>query len=152
MAPLPPFSQRHIAAASSSSPPLTNTHYLKFPTFLLPSTPFRRQARPPTHRRNRSSDSRTSSTSAETEQAPPGKYLAGHSSTLHCARCAADLCHASQIISKGFTGRHGRAYLVSSAAAATAADPTTLPNTLLHAPSPRRLVTGLHTVSDVSCI
>jgi Yippee zinc-binding/DNA-binding /Mis18, centromere assembly len=86
------------------------------------------------------------------EQVQPGKYLTGHTSTLHCARCAADLCHSSQIISKGFTGRHGRAYLVSSSPTTSTAPNHTLPNTLLHAPTPRHLVTGLHTVSDVSCV
>ncbi|KAL1890034.1 hypothetical protein Sste5346_008469 [Sporothrix stenoceras] len=34
--------------------------------------------------------------------------------TLRCRRCSADLAFASQIVSKGFTGRHGRAYLVSA--------------------------------------
>ncbi|CAK7226898.1 hypothetical protein SBRCBS47491_006384 [Sporothrix bragantina] len=36
--------------------------------------------------------------------------------TLRCRRCSADLAFASQIVSKGFTGRHGRAYLVSAPA------------------------------------
>lgn len=76
----------------------------------------------------------------------------------------------SQIISKGFTGRHGRAYLVAPP------DPypyygdgtpgaycgefgmqecprgeNNLPNTHTHKPVPRQLVTGAHTVSDISC-
>ncbi|KAI9787539.1 MAG: Protein yippee-like 2 [Geoglossum umbratile] len=155
MAPFPSFSQRSSGTSSSSSPPLT-TQNLKFPTFLLPSIPFRRRPRPqPAYRRDGSSDSGISSTSTEaegTEQIEPGRYLTGHTSMLHCARCAADLCHTSQIISKGFTGRHGRAYLVSSSPTASTIPNHTLPNTLLHAPTPRHLVTGLHTVSDVSCI
>lgn len=36
--------------------------------------------------------------------------------TLRCRRCSADLAFASQIVSKGFTGRHGRAYLISAPA------------------------------------
>ncbi|KAK8206865.1 hypothetical protein M8818_004700 [Zalaria obscura] len=69
------------------------------------------------------------------------------------------------IISKGFTGRHGRAYLVSPSEsafcadhAATAVTPAArnsalpnLPNTYTHKPVPRQLVTGAHTVSDISC-
>ncbi|KAE8146257.1 yippee zinc-binding/DNA-binding /Mis18, centromere assembly-domain-containing protein [Aspergillus avenaceus] len=82
------------------------------------------------------------------------KYLSGHVSYIRCLRCAIDLCLTSQIVSKGFTGRHGRAYLVS-------ADPVvmntgsslvdTLPNTIMQKPVSRQLVTGAHTVSDISC-
>lgn len=89
---------------------------------------------------------------------PPEKYLDGHISYLRCAECASHLCFTSQIISKGFTGRHGRAYLVSAEQGASAvsisssSSPTaSLPNTVLQHPVPRQLVTGAHTVSDVSC-
>lgn len=89
---------------------------------------------------------------------PAGKYLNGHVSYLRCAECASHLCLTSQIISKGFTGRHGRAYLVSAEPDASAvsisasSSPTaSLPNTVLQHPVPRQLVTGAHTVSDVSC-
>lgn len=62
----------------------------------------------------------------------------------------------SQIISKGFTGRHGRAYLVSAepiaCAISTTCSPTeTLPNTIMQKPVSRQLVTGAHTVGDISC-
>lgn len=89
---------------------------------------------------------------------PPEKYLDGHVSYLRCAECASHLCFSSQIISKGFTGRHGRAYLVSAEPVASAvsisasSSPTaSLPNTILQHPVPRQLVTGAHTVSDVNC-
>ena len=78
----------------------------------------------------------------------------------------ADVASSSQIISKGFTGRHGRAYLVS--ASQSCIPPATpprnsssikarndalpnLPNTYTHKPVPRQLVTGAHTVGDISC-
>jgi len=90
--------------------------------------------------------------------------LNGHSSRLRCARCLSDLALSQQIISKGFTGRHGRAYLVSPSISSTRSDPTgaakstsksgpfpNLPNTYTHRPVPRQLVTGAHTVSDISC-
>ena len=90
---------------------------------------------------------------------PSSSYLNGHSSHLRCACCAADLCPSSQIISKGFTGRHGRAYLVSAtpvggASSGVIADgkkSASLPNTQTHKAVPRQLVTGAHIVSDVSC-
>lgn len=116
-------------------------HAFPFPRFLLPSFP-RRDVRP----------LRSSCPS------PTDKYLDGHVSYLRCAECASHLCLTSQIISKGFTGRHGRAFLVSAEPVASAvsvcasSSPTaTLPNTILQHPVPRQLVTGAHTVSDVSC-
>jgi hypothetical protein len=127
-----------------------------FLSFLLPSIPFRRrrtstQSAPRAGRANESSDS-----AGEVED----KYLHGHISYLRCARCAADICLTSQIISKGFTGRHGRAYLVSadplstpiSVTPAAPSPATSLPNTMLQRAVPRQLVTGAHTVSDISCV
>jgi hypothetical protein len=81
-----------------------------------------------------------------------------HVSYIRCARCGADICLTSQIISKGFTGRHGRAYLVSghgdvtSASAAAAPSATSLSNTITQKAVPRQLVTGAHTVCDLSCV
>ncbi|KAB8230554.1 yippee zinc-binding/DNA-binding /Mis18, centromere assembly-domain-containing protein [Aspergillus alliaceus] len=67
-------------------------------------------------------------------------------------------CSQIIIISKGFTGRHGRAYLVSAEPIAcavslgTTSSPTdSLPNTIIQNPVSRQLVTGAHTVSDISC-
>ncbi|KAI9812637.1 MAG: hypothetical protein M1827_004626 [Pycnora praestabilis] len=124
-----------------------------FPLYLLPSFPFRR--------RKSSTDSTdsNSSTSPPEGASSPEVYLSGHASYLRCARCATDLCMTSQIISKGFTGRHGRAYLVAGPSSentptisVTSSSPTgSLPNTHTHKAVPRQLVTGAHTVSDVSC-
>lgn len=128
----------------------SNPHSL-FPTYLLPSIPF-------PGRKRKSINLGLSGLPGN----PPkegGGYLSGHVSSLRCARCATDLCLASQIISKGFTGRHGRAYLVSPSLNARNDRPTntdpipraSLVNTHVHKPMPRQLVTGAHTVSDVSC-
>lgn len=134
-----------------SPPPL-------FPTYFLPSNPFRR----------RSSASTTSvastPSSSLSDEVPSDSYLSGNASHLRCARCLSDLAPTTQIISKGFTGRHGRAYLVSptpsSLPASTAPNLTlkqknaalpNLPNTHAHRPVSRQLVTGAHTVGDVSC-
>jgi len=76
-------------------------------------------------------------------------YLSGHTSHISCTLCHADLALTTQIISKGFTGRHGRAFLVTPSADHPLLP--TLPNTTLRAPVQRHLVTGLHTVSDVAC-
>lgn len=124
-----------------------------FPIYLLPPLPFNRR---------RSSTSTTSTTSSPPSPQTPTHYLATRPSHLRCARCLSDLCLTSQIISKGFTGRHGRAYLVApppppppnSVSSTTKGERPTrgdLPNTHTHKPVPRQLVTGAHTVSDISC-
>lgn len=119
-----------------------------FPTFLLPSS---RQF--PAHKQQEDLKA----------QAKAGKKQDGnnsHVSYIRCARCGADICFSSQVISKGFTGRHGRAYLVSghrdassaAASAATAPAATSLSNTITQKAVPRQLVTGAHTVCDLSCV
>lgn len=140
-----------IQEISSPSPSPWN-----FPFYLFPSIPFRR----------RQSDSASNKGAAENDNGEDtakttsggDKYLDGHLSYLRCSRCAADLCLTSQIISKGFTGRHGRAYLVSPTSSTSAVSMTStsscsssLPNTITHTPAPRQLVTGAHTVCDISC-
>jgi hypothetical protein len=123
-----------------------------FPSYLVPSLSFRR--------RKSSTDSNTSTTSTNTnDTANPETYLQGNTSHLQCSRCQAHLALSSQIVSKGFTGRHGRAYLVSASDSWVQATPTSgkkdtlpnLPNIFTHKPAPRQLVTGAHTVSDISC-
>lgn len=124
-----------------------------FPVYLFPSIPFRR--------RKESTDSTSSmdsNQSTDTARGAASNYLNGHTSHLRCAKCSTDVCLTSQIISKGFTGRHGRAYLVSpspvlsnSSQMSKAANDLCLPNTKTDAPSSRQLVTGVHTVSDVRC-
>ena len=123
-----------------------------FPIYLLPSIPFRRR------KSSTDSDGSTSSTQYAAGELL-GNYLTGHTSYLRCAKCAIDVGLTSQIISKGFTGRHGRAYLVSPSPVSAppvfensrASETSCLPNTKTDAPSSRQLVTGIHTVSDVRC-
>ncbi|KAL9096796.1 MAG: hypothetical protein Q9163_006414 [Psora crenata] len=125
-----------------------------FPVYLLPSLPL--------HRRKRGTDTANSALPINPAVSPDiatkETYLSGHSSHLRCAKCATDICFTSQIISKGFTGRHGRAYLVSPSPSSTTISATfrsvmtsCLPNTKTDGPSRRQLVTGVHTVSDVRC-
>ncbi|KAF2772523.1 yippee-domain-containing protein [Teratosphaeria nubilosa] len=124
-----------------------------WPTYLIPSLPFRRRT-----------STTTSSPSPSTSPPTPSSYLPGHGSHLKCARCLSDLALSTQIISKGFTGRHGRAYLVAPTPSSISANPLhlatpkakndalpNLPNTFTYKPVPRQLVTGAHTVSDIHC-
>jgi len=141
-----------------------------FPTFLVPSIPFRRKSRHSSTDSTNSIESTLSLASTTSLSSnpfttdptpadpatgpvlpPEGKFLNGHSSHLHCSKCSTDLCLTSQIISKGFTGRHGRAYLVQGQPSHTRIHTAGLPNTYQNKAVPRNLVTGQHTVSDVSC-
>ncbi|TVY12935.1 Protein yippee-like, partial [Lachnellula arida] len=86
--------------------------------------------------------------------------------TLKCLNCSTDLAFTSQIVSKGFTGRHGRAYLVAPPPPPPAppvpssknaklppppAAPPSLINTNMGRAVNRDLLTGAHVVADVSC-
>jgi hypothetical protein len=80
--------------------------------------------------------------------------------TLKCITCSTDVAFASQIVSKGFTGRHGRAYLVSPPPRPPLSDrrgkknskPTDLVNIKVGRAVNRELLTGAHVVADVSCL
>lgn len=129
-----------------------------FPSFLLPPVVFRRTRDCSRDTADTSTTSTTRPSESSAENPRTSKYLNGHMSYLRCSRCSVDLCLTSQIVSKGFTGRHGRAYLVSpdpfaSAVSVNASSSPTasLPNTIVQKPVPRQLVTGAHTVSDISC-
>ena len=84
--------------------------------------------------------------------------------TIRCSGCATDFAFGSQIVSKGFTGRYGRAWLVSPP------DRNHLPadyhqhhstispsfrgdliNIRVGRPETRLLVTGSHLVADITC-
>ncbi|KAH6655604.1 yippee zinc-binding/DNA-binding /Mis18, centromere assembly-domain-containing protein [Truncatella angustata] len=72
--------------------------------------------------------------------------------TIRCSTCSTDLAFTSQIVSKGFTGRYGRAYLVSSPDhAVTGKSDTNLVNIKVGKQETRLLVTGSHVVADITC-
>ncbi|KAF6824413.1 Yippee family protein [Colletotrichum musicola] len=81
--------------------------------------------------------------------------------TLRCSTCSSDVAFSSQIVSKGFTGRYGRAYLVAATPlppgtppprnSNTAAGPGTLANVRIGKCENRQLVTGWHVVADITC-
>lgn len=124
----------------------------------------------------RASFTSTASSAAILTSQPPQPHLARTApDTLRCSTCSADLAFGAQIVSKGFTGRHGRAYLVSAtspsatpscpgtcaprtgeanaALASRADDPRrgNLINVRVGRPESRQLVTGAHVVADICC-
>ncbi|KXX79490.1 Protein yippee-like [Madurella mycetomatis] len=119
------------------------------------------------------SGSPTSPTSPKTSRhffpyTPRATLFRAQPDTLRCAGCATDLAYHAQIVSKGFMGRHGRAYLVSPPSAqptpscprsplnpgpeAGTAEATDLINIRVGRPEDRQLVTGPHVVADISCV
>jgi hypothetical protein len=72
--------------------------------------------------------------------------------TIRCSTCSTDLAFTSQIVSKGFTGRYGRAYLVSPPGFSTIGrNNADLINIKVGKPETRLLVTGSHVVADITC-
>ncbi|KAG6024049.1 hypothetical protein E4U40_003602 [Claviceps sp. LM458 group G5] len=74
--------------------------------------------------------------------------------TLRCRFCSTDLAFTAQIISKGFTGRFGHAYLVAPGPAqssTTEDEQPSLLNIRIGRSEDRQLVTGWHTVADIFC-
>ncbi|KAL2114522.1 hypothetical protein VUR80DRAFT_6007 [Thermomyces stellatus] len=87
----------------------------------------------------------------------PVRLTRCNADTLRCSTCSTDLAYSSQIISKGFTGRHGRAYLVGPPTTDSTSTPSSsystpdLINVRVGRCESRQLVTGWHTVADISC-
>ncbi|KAI2624959.1 yippee-domain-containing protein [Hypoxylon sp. NC1633] len=73
--------------------------------------------------------------------------------TIRCSTCASDFAFGSQIVSKGFTGRYGRAFLVSppEQPPRKVTRRKDLTNIKVGKCENRLLVTGSHVVADISC-
>ncbi|KAF3040391.1 hypothetical protein E8E11_006985 [Didymella keratinophila] len=115
-----------------------------FPLYLLPSIPFRRRSS--TQSTSTLSTSPTSSASSSPPPEPTSFLTSNPTTNLRCTKCLTDLIPTTSIISKGFTGRHGRAYLVSPPP----------PSALMHPPNAASSdedgsLWRAHTVSDISC-
>jgi len=92
----------------------------------------------------------------EDEIATVYKLYRAQPDVLRCSTCATDLAFTSQIVSKGFTGRHGRAYLLSAPDHHKFEEKDTeqrgnLINIKVGKPVNRQLVTGAHVVADITC-
>ncbi|KAH6899677.1 yippee zinc-binding/DNA-binding /Mis18, centromere assembly-domain-containing protein [Thelonectria olida] len=131
-----------------------------FPLYLLPSLKLPFSRRQSTSSSSSSTGSPVSSADTTPASSPPAKttltkamsdtsHLARAApDTLRCSTCSADLAFASQVISKGFTGRYGRAFLVSPPAPPAE---QSLLNIRVGRNENRQLVTGWHVVADISC-
>ncbi|RCI12837.1 hypothetical protein L249_0972 [Ophiocordyceps polyrhachis-furcata BCC 54312] len=116
-----------------------------FPSFLLPSVGFgslrrRRDVDDPPTAGEPAYGTRTATAAGRLRRVSPD--------TLRCMRCSTDVALASHIVSKGFTGRHGRAFLVTPPAPPAE---QTLANIRVGRSEDRQLVTGWHVVADIFC-
>ncbi|KAI0095334.1 yippee-domain-containing protein [Daldinia grandis] len=133
---------------------------LKFPVYLLPSLsmPFRRRRQSSqSTRESPSANAPPSLSSSPTDSAPSTPLETSiartQPNTVRCSTCASDFAFASQIVSKGFTGRYGRAFLVSAQDQPLRRGTKTgdLINIKIGKSETRLLVTGSHVVADISC-
>ncbi|KAG1662309.1 hypothetical protein FOA52_011467 [Chlamydomonas sp. UWO 241] len=69
-----------------------------------------------------------------------GRSYIAQPRVLCCSNCHAHLTNHDDVYSKNFQGRHGRAYLCSNVV-----------NVSVGAKEQRLLITGLHTVADITC-
>ena len=147
-----------LSTSPTSSPSTTPSSSPPYAHFILPSSPTSAKSvlraalsKIPEYGHKRHLE-------RELEEEPSGLQRA-QPNTLRCVNCASDIALASQIVSKGFTGRHGRAYLVSpppsppytlSNLKGGNKKVTDLVNTKTGRSVNRELLTGQHVVADVS--
>ncbi|KAG6067309.1 hypothetical protein E4U32_004168 [Claviceps aff. humidiphila group G2b] len=161
------MARRRSSTSIAATPPI-------FPAYLLSSFNFvlhhRKSIAPtsPTASSTSSSSSSPTSSPASSSASSPATIPSGsrrHSTlsrrlsrvapdTLRCRSCSTDLAFTAQIISKGFTGRYGHAYLVAPGPAQSSATEDAQPSLLnirVGRSEDRQLVTGWHTVADIFC-
>lgn len=138
---------------SASSPKPTSSLW---PSFLLPaiSIPFRQYPRAADDDDVDSLPSLGKSVGSATSFIVPPP-----TATLRCVHCSTEFAFNSQVVSKGFTGRHGRAFLVAPPSSrptatclATDTQSTNLVNVSVGRAEARRLATGSHVVADINCL
>ncbi|KAI1350666.1 yippee-domain-containing protein [Xylaria sp. FL0043] len=86
-----------------------------------------------------------------TKQRAAPKLTRIHPDTIRCSTCGTDFAFYSQVVSKGFTGRYGRAYLIAPPGSPSQKPGADLLNIKIGKPEPRNLVTGAHVVADIQC-
>ncbi|KAI1333729.1 yippee zinc-binding/DNA-binding /Mis18, centromere assembly-domain-containing protein [Xylariaceae sp. FL0016] len=148
-----PFRRRRHSSESSAEPPSQNDppSLSISPTNSVLSSALGSPATPSFFQRRFSLSKDTfRRASAEQRRDAPGLTRV-QPDTLRCSTCGADFAFCSQIVSKGFTGRYGRAYLVSTPSTAGKVKGVDLVNIKVGKPETRLLVTGSHVVADIFC-
>ncbi|PMD44427.1 yippee-domain-containing protein [Hyaloscypha variabilis F] len=160
------YSQPSLSSSATSSPATTPSSSPPSAHFILPSSPTNAKSvlRAALSKIPEYSGGLGHKLHAErdSEEEDPQGLQRAQPNTLRCLNCASDIALASQVVSKGFTGRHGRAYLVSPPHPPPYRmsnlmkkdgnkKVTDLVNTKVGRNVNRELLTGQHVVADVSC-
>ncbi|OTA70430.1 yippee-domain-containing protein [Hypoxylon sp. EC38] len=153
-----PFRRRRQSSHSSyGSPPGDTLPSLSSsPTDSTPSSPIGSPLTPsfflPTNFLS-SFKSKDHNRRSSTKPAEATKLARTQPNTIRCSTCASDFAFSSQIVSKGFTGRYGRAYLVAppDRPQHKGAKGRDLINIKVGKSETRVLVTGSHVVADITC-
>ncbi|KAI1442699.1 yippee-domain-containing protein [Annulohypoxylon stygium] len=150
-----PFRRRRQSSYSNSGRPLSETvpSLSTTPTDSALSSPVESPTMPsffPPMNLFKQKDHRRRS-SLEPLESP--KLSRTQPNTIRCSTCASDFAFASQIVSKGFTGRYGRAFLVSppDKQSRKGTKGRDLINIKVGKSETRVLVTGSHIVADIIC-
>ncbi|OTB09191.1 hypothetical protein M426DRAFT_316482 [Hypoxylon sp. CI-4A] len=153
-----PFRRRRQSSYLSNQSPLSDTvpSLSSSPTDSIPSSP---AGSPPksyfslptnimSHFKSKDNKPRLAVEPSETT-----KIARTQPNTIRCSTCASDFAFASQIVSKGFTGRYGRALLVSppDQPPRKGIKGRELANIRVGKSETRVLVTGSHVVADIHC-
>lgn len=140
---LSPLAKRRLRAHSFNNQFIS---HLSSSMIASPSQDFRRASMPssvprsPSDRRTLLSDSVAKAKSRDALRINDSMVYLDGPQVYTCAQCRTHMTSHDDIISKSFHGRHGRAYLFDQCV-----------NVTIGPSEDRRLITGLHTVSDIFC-
>ncbi|KAI0842691.1 yippee-domain-containing protein [Hypoxylon sp. FL0890] len=153
-----PFRRRRQSSHSSyGSPPSETVPSLSSsPTDSTPSSPIGSPVTPSFFPpKNFFSSFKSKDNHHRSSEKPPEttKLARTQPNTIRCSTCASDFAYSAQIVSKGFTGRYGRAYLVSppDRPLRKGIKGRDLINIKIGKSETRVLVTGSHVVADITC-
>ncbi|KAI0554584.1 yippee-domain-containing protein [Xylaria curta] len=152
-----PFRRHHVIATSTSRNTTANavpTHndipsLSNSPTDSTPSSPA--ECSPASDSPSWFSHVKNGLRRRSTEQSSAPRLTRIQPDTIRCSTCGTDFAFYSQIVSKGFTGRYGRAYLVAPPDGLPQKSGANLINIKVGKPENRVLVTGQHVVADIQC-
>ncbi|KAJ2985583.1 hypothetical protein NUW58_g5453 [Xylaria curta] len=115
-----------------------------------PSSPSSSSSPPPSAR-SWSSHGNDGVLCASTKQCDAPQLTRLQPNTIRCSTCGTDFAFHSQIVSKGFTGHYGRAWLVSPIGKPPQRSGADLINITVGKSETRLLATGSHVVADIQC-
>ncbi|KAI0442452.1 yippee-domain-containing protein [Xylaria telfairii] len=144
-----PFRRHHVIASSHAIPAHSDIPSLSnSPTDSIPSSP---ADCPPASASSWFSNVKNGFHRRSNEESNAPRLARIQPDTIRCSTCGTDFAFYSQIVSKSFTGRYGRGYLVSPPDSRPQKSGANLINIKVGKPENRGLSTGEHVVADIQC-